>query len=358
MKKTFTVNLGGTEFNIDEDAYRLLDNYLNNLRQHFHKEAGADEIVNDIEQRISELFGERQAEGREVITLADVEAVIARMGRPEEMEQEAEVGASQEVSGQQPGTIPHRKLFRDPDDKILGGVFSGLGAYFGIDVQLLRLIMFVLLFFTTGTLIVVYIVCWIVIPQARTAADRLSMRGEAVTLENIGRTVTGGFERMSNGVNDYVASGKPRTFLRRVGDALVSFIGLAIKAVLIVLAIVCSPFLLACGVGFVALLFMALVLLIGGGAALVSLFPAMTDLALVVSPLPTFVMGIAGLFVVGIPLTAIIWGISHWALNWRPMPTGLKWTLLALWVVSAACLIVCIAMQEPGTAIYNSLLNI
>lgn len=82
MKKTLTVNLGGTVFNIDEDAYRLLDNYLMNLKAHFRKEAGADEIVDDIERRISELLAEKLDGNRQVITLADVEGVIARMGKP------------------------------------------------------------------------------------------------------------------------------------------------------------------------------------------------------------------------------------------------------------------------------------
>lgn len=86
MKKTLTVNLGGTVFNIDEDAYRLLDNYLMNLKSHFRKEAGADEIVDDIERRISELLAEKLAGNRQVITLGDVEEVIARMGKPEEMD--------------------------------------------------------------------------------------------------------------------------------------------------------------------------------------------------------------------------------------------------------------------------------
>ena len=73
MKKTLTVNLGGTVFNIDDDAYRLLDNYLSNLKIHFRKEAGADEIVDDIERRISELFAEKLSAGSQVITIADVE---------------------------------------------------------------------------------------------------------------------------------------------------------------------------------------------------------------------------------------------------------------------------------------------
>ena len=90
MKKTLTVNLGGTVFNIDDDAYRLLDNYLSNLKMHFRKEVGADEIVDDIERRISELFAEKLSAGSQVITIADVEEVIARMGKPEDMEAEGE----------------------------------------------------------------------------------------------------------------------------------------------------------------------------------------------------------------------------------------------------------------------------
>ncbi len=98
MKKTLTVNLGGTVFNIDDDAYRLLDNYLSNLKMHFRKEAGADEIVDDIERRISELFAEKLSAGSQVITIADVEEVIARMGKPEDMEAEGESASADSCS--------------------------------------------------------------------------------------------------------------------------------------------------------------------------------------------------------------------------------------------------------------------
>lgn len=98
MKKTLTVNLGGTVFHIDEDAYCLLDNYLSNLKIHFRKEAGADEIIDDIERRISELFTEKLTAGSQVITIADVEEVIARMGKPEELEPDGnEAGAKRKV---------------------------------------------------------------------------------------------------------------------------------------------------------------------------------------------------------------------------------------------------------------------
>lgn len=142
MKKTLTVNLGGTVFNIDDDAYRLLDNYLSNLKMHFRKEAGADEIVDDIERRISELFAEKLSAGSQVITIADVEEVIARMGKPEDMEAEGEsasadsgststgggYGAGAWNSNTAYGTT-RRRLYRNPDDKMLGGVISGMAAY-------------------------------------------------------------------------------------------------------------------------------------------------------------------------------------------------------------------------------------
>ena len=85
MKKTLTVNLGGTVYHIDDDAYRLLDDYLSNLKHFFRKQEGAEEIVNDIEIRIAELFAEKVSAGKQVITIADVEEIIARVGKPEDI---------------------------------------------------------------------------------------------------------------------------------------------------------------------------------------------------------------------------------------------------------------------------------
>ena len=92
MKKTLTVNLGGTVFNIDEDAYVLLDNYLNNLKYHFRNEEGEEEIIRDMETRISELFSDYITRGQQVITIENVEEVIARMGKPEEINSEGDTG--------------------------------------------------------------------------------------------------------------------------------------------------------------------------------------------------------------------------------------------------------------------------
>lgn len=343
MKKTLTVNLGGTVFNIDEDAYRLLDNYLNNVRQHFRREPGADEIADDIERRISELLTEKLSDGRQVITLADTEEVIARVGKPEEMEQEADEEMG-EPYRQPTSDIPRKRLFRNPDDKILGGVCGGLAAYLGADVRLLRLAVVLLAIFSKAILLPVYIVCWIVIPEARTAAEKLSMHGERVTLENIGRTVTDGFERVSNGVNNYVNSSKPRTFLQKLGDCIVSVAGWIFKAVLMILAIVSIPALLLCAVAFVILLFAGIVLLVNGTADVLAYFPH--HFLLPAMPLLSIAMYIAGTLTVSIPLIAIVWSFLHYAFDWHPMNSGLKWTLLALWIVSTAGFIVCLVIHS------------
>lgn len=343
MKKTLTVNLGGTVFHIDEDAYRLLDNYLSNLKIHFRKEAGADEIIDDIERRISELFAEKLIAGSQVITIADVEEVITRMGKPEDMEAEND-NEPFAGTGNTTRTTTHRRLYRNPDDKLLGGVISGMAAYLGWDVTLLRLLLLVVLICGVGTLIPVYIVCWLVIPEARTAAEKLNMRGEAVTVENIGKTVTDGFEKVANGVNDYVKSDKPRTVLQKLGDALVMVAGWFFKICLVIFAIICSPLLFVFGVVFVALLFAAIMVAIGGGATLISMFPTF-DVVLPTSPLSAIVMYIAGILLVGIPLVSLVWAIFSQLFKWQPMASGLKWTLVILWIVSAAVFGICFAMQ-------------
>lgn len=357
MKKTLTVNLGGTVFHIDEDAYRLLDNYLSNLKLHFRRQAGADEIVNDIELRISELFSEKLTAGSQVITIADVEEVIVRMGKPEEMETGAEEEkASAGTSGAGYGagswnsdsgssyTTARRRLYRNPDDRMLGGVIGGLSVYLGWDTTWFRLIFIFCAIFGFKLLIPLYIICWIVIPEARTAAEKLNMRGEAVTMENIGKTVTDGFERVANNVNDYVKSDKPRTSMQRTGDTLMMVVGWFLKICLVIFAIVCSPVLFVFGIVFVALLFAAIVVAISGGAALISLFPAI-DFVLPTSPLSAIVMYIAGILVVGIPLVSIIFAIFRPVFNWQPMVSGLKWTLLILWIVSATIFFVCFTIQ-------------
>ncbi|WP_321332086.1 PspC domain-containing protein [uncultured Bacteroides sp.] len=354
MKKTLTVNLGGTVFHIDEDAYRLLDDYLCNLKLHFRKQKGAEEIVDDIENRISELLTEKVQAGAQVITITDIEEVIARVGKPEELlEEETEektTGSSSNAgadSANKESSGTHRRLFRNPDDKILGGVIGGIAASLGWSATTLRLILLVLLICGVGTtLIPVYIVCWIVIPEARTAADRLHMRGEEVTVENIGKTVTDGFEKVANGVNNYMRSEKPRTFIEKLGDALVTIVGFVLKACLAILILVFSPVLFILAVVFVALVIGAISIAIGGGALFYHMLPAVNWAMVSVSPLAMIVASIGGVILVGIPLASMLYAVLRLIFNWQPMASGLKITLLILWIAGLLAFVLCFSQMH------------
>ncbi len=199
MKKTLTANISGTVFHIEEDAYDTLQRYLANIRAQFGGTTGRDEIMADIEARIAELFSERLDEKRQVVSLADVEHVMSIMGQPEDFA-DGEAGdeapsAGQEQTGSQQRT--RKRFFRDPEDKWVGGVLGGFAAYIGMDPLILRLIYLVLLFLGIGWFI--YLLLWILVPKADSAADFLQMRGEAVTVENIKRVFEEGGERFKKG---------------------------------------------------------------------------------------------------------------------------------------------------------------
>ena len=310
MKKTLTVNLGGTVFHIDEDAYQLLDKYLSNLRIHFRKEEGSEEIMNDFEMRISELFGERVRLGHEVITIEHVEEVINRMGKPEEIfeeETEEEKENAKKRTYQEQVITGKKKLMRDPDNRVIGGVAAGIAAYMGWDATAVRLAMILLLFIpVVHWMAILYIVLWMVMPLARTAADRLIMRGKSVTLETIGQTVTDGFEKVSNNVNDYISSDKPRSFFQKIADLFVTVFGFLLKFGAVLVGIILLPPLLL----VVFILFVITIALIGGGAGILyQLSPFGMDLY---NGIPVYmaVIGCIGIILlIGIPAIALLFAI-------------------------------------------------
>lgn len=301
MKKTLTVNLGGTVYHIDEDAYNLLDNYLNNLRYHFRKEEGADEIVRDMETRIAELFDEYIRTGQQVITIEQVEAVIARMGKPEELNTDDNDEKKEEKTNHTYGNGTARRLFRNPDDRILGGVLSGLSAYFGWDVTWIRIGVLVAGCFVQG-LILAYLIAWIIVPLAKTATEKLQMRGEPINMENIGRTVTEGFDK----VNDYVHSEKPRSFLHQLGNMIVKIAGFIIKFFLVLLAICLTPVLLVGLVVLFALLLAATGILASVPTVLYYSMPDVDWSLIASSPAAVTGLLVCGLFIVGIPVIGLL----------------------------------------------------
>lgn len=176
MNRKTAIELGGRVFQIEEAAITEIEAYLAALRRSFRKEADAIEIINDIESRMSELFAHKTGMNRP-ISVEDARAVLAVMGAP------ADIGA--ETAGNIHQPVPGaRRLFRHPDDQVVAGVCSGLGAYFGIDPVWIRLA-FVFAVFTFGTGLLFYLVMIFIVPEASTPAERLMMHGEAVTLENM-----------------------------------------------------------------------------------------------------------------------------------------------------------------------------
>ncbi|MBP3517059.1 MAG: PspC domain-containing protein [Parabacteroides sp.] len=342
MKKTLTVNLGGTVFHIDEDAYQLLDKYLANLRIHFRKEEGSEEIMNDFEMRISELFNERIRLGYEVITIEHVEDVIKRMGKPEELfdgEEEKEYKEESQTHTSQSEETPKgpKKLMRDPDNRVLGGVAGGIAAYMEWDVTAVRLAMILLLFVPYAPIVFLYLILWLVMPLARTAADKLMMRGQSVTLENIGKTVTDSFEKVSNNVNDYMSSGKPRNFLQKLADLFVGVVGFILKFLTILIGIILLPPLLL--IAFV-LVVVTFALIIGGTSILYQLTPIGADL-IAGAPIPLAITGCIGfILLIGIPIFALVYAICMQVFKAKALPNTVKWTLLILWLISVALSVV------------------
>ncbi|MGL5937709.1 MAG: PspC domain-containing protein [Phocaeicola sp.] len=331
MRKTLTVNLGGTIYHINDDAYQLLDEYLVALRAHFETHKAGDEIVNDMEFRISEIFSEHIARGVQVIDYIHVEQVIARMGKPEQMEEEVAEAESNE-SVDSPQVSISRKLFRDPDDKILGGVTSGIAAYLGWDATLLRLALILIGCFVHG-LFLAYLIAWIVMPIAKTAADRMAMCGKTPNLENIGKTVTDGFER----VNDYVRSPKGDNFWHRLGEGLVNVAGFLIKVVLIFLAICAAPILLLLFVVCFALLIASLGLFAATPDILSELnqfFPHANFSLIAPFPGSQFVVAFWSIMLVGIPIAGIVQLVMAHFKKCKPMSLVTKLVLILIWFFS------------------------
>ena len=340
MKKTLTVNLGGIVFHIDEDAYQLLDNYLSNLRVHFSREEGSDEIMNDFETRISELLNDRIRMGFQVITIEHVEEVIKRMGRPEQIFQEepverddnrpaTDITANTESAGR-----TKKRLMRDPDDRFLGGVSSGFAHFCGCDPVIIRLILIALLFVGFPFIVVIYLILWLVIPQAKTAADKLMMRGERVNLENIGKTVTDNFEKGINDVNAYIRSDKPRSALQKIADIIVSVFGALLKVAAVLVGIILLPVLLF----VVFILFVVVFALLAGSIGVVfSGFPFLANNINWMSNVPEYITiagSIGGILLLGIPVIVLLYSLFGKLLKLKPISSGVKWGLIVLWFIA------------------------
>lgn len=208
MNKILNINLGGYALTIDDDAYEYLQAYIESIRKRFSESEGRDEIVSDIEARLGEIISQNLG-NRTIVMLPDVEEATAVMGKPEEFgseEPEAstqKAGSTRSSGGYVPPIRTGKRLFRDEEDAVVAGVCSGLTAYFGIkDPVWMRLAFVLLAFLSFGFWVPAYLLLWILVRPAKSAADRLAMRGEPANVENIAREIEEGFERLGTKVNE------------------------------------------------------------------------------------------------------------------------------------------------------------
>ena len=333
MNKTVNINLAGIFFHIDEEAYAKLQRYLEAIRRSLTNTNGRDEILNDIEARIAELFSEKIKNERQVISLKEVDEVISVMGQPEDYMLDEEIFEDEPVFTQNRG----KKLFRDTDHSYVGGVSSGLGHYLGVRPIWLRLAWILLTIFSTGAFILIYVALWIFIPEARTTADKLAMRGEPVTISNIERKIREGFDDVTGKVKDinyekygYKARSGASSAATAVGDVVMFLLKLFVK-------------------------FVGIMLLLIAGATLIGLFIGLFSIGtfgIIEAPWMDFVevagpgadsiwiISILAFFAIGIPFFFLfILGLKILVKSLKSIGRTAKLVLLGLWIISVLGLV-------------------
>ena len=335
MNKTVNINIGGLFFNIDENAFQKLSRYFDAIKRSLSNSNGQDEIMKDIEMRVAELLQEKQLSDKHVVNLQDVDAVISVMGQPEDYRIDEENDNIKE--GFSAKNTVTKKLYRDKDASIIGGVCSGLGHYFGIDKVWIRIFLFGLVWFG-GTGIVAYLVLWIVMPEATTTSEKLEMKGSPVTISNIEKKVREEFDSVSqkfkNGEYDELGN-KIKTGAERVtsnlGDVIVSIFKVFAKVLGALIVLIAA----LCVIG----IFIAGIIMIFSTA-----FPTIPAFNYIRTPIgwetPMYIQGILFLLALGIPFFfLLILGLKLLVTNLKSIGNIAKYTLLALWIVATTILI-------------------
>ncbi len=348
MNKTVNINLGGMIFHIDEDAYQKLTRYFDAIKRSLSNSSGHDEIIKDIEMRVSELLNEKLTNDKQVVGLKDVDAVIAVMGQPEDYIIEDELKGSTAYNAT--ANTRTKKLYRDKEKGMIGGVASGLGHYFGLDAVWIRIALILLVFAGFGTGILAYIILWIVAPEAITTSEKLEMTGEPVTISNIERKVREEFENVSDKFKnvDYDKYGNQiKTGAGRLGNSFGDFIMTVFK---------------------VFAKFLGVILIMTGIATIISLLIAVFTLGssdFIDVPWKSFIeagnftdypiwsFGLLMFFAVGIPFFFLtLLGFKLLSPTIKSIGSIAKYTLLALWIIAIAILI-SIGIKQASEVAYE-----
>jgi phage shock protein PspC (stress-responsive transcriptional regulator) len=331
MNKTVNINLGGMFFHIDEDAYQKLTRYFDAIKRSLNNSSGQDEIIKDIEMRVSELLNEKQKSDKHVVGLKDVDEVITVMGQPEDyiIEEDNKTASTNYSDNTNRRT---KKLYRDKEKGMIGGVASGLGHYFGIDAVWIRIVLILLVFAGFGTGILAYIILWIVTPEAISTTEKLEMTGEPVTISNIEKKVREEFESVSDKLKnvDYDKYGNQiKTGADKLGNSFGDFIMTVFKIFAKFLGVILIM------TGLTVLFFLLVGIFTLGSGAFID-FPwqgfiesgNFTDY-------PIWAFGLLMFFAVGIPFFFLsVLGFKLLSPNMKSIGNIVKYTLLALWLIA------------------------
>ncbi len=344
MNKTVNINLAGIFFHIDEDAYLKLQRYLEAIKRSFTDSQGRSEIIADIEARIAELFNERVQNDKQVIRIKEVDEVISIMGQPEDYLVDDEIFEDDPQSSYQDKskTSISKKLFRDKDNSYIGGVASGLGHYLGIDAIWVRLLWILLTLGSGGTFIFIYILFWILVPEAITTADKLNMTGEPVNITNIEKKIKDGFDNVSQNVSDAVKNidfpkqgnrikSGSKSFFDAVGEIILFFLKVVGKFIGIILILIGSSMLIA-----------LIVSLFSVGVADIIHLPGIDFIeATNAANIPIWIMSLLLFFAIGIPFFFIFYlGLKILVNNLKSIGQIAKFSLLGLWLMAIIGLVI------------------
>ncbi len=343
MKKTFTINISGTIFHIEEDAYEVLQKYLVNLKNHFGVSEEGKEILSDIEARIAEIFTAKSDDDKKVVTLDWVNEVIKTMGTPEDFaEEEAEEEPVFSESKRK------RRLYRDPDNRVLGGVCSGLGAYFNMDPVVLRIIFAILFFVTFPAAMIAYIILWIAVPKALTTAQRLEMRGQEATVKNIEKSIKEEVKEVKESYKKFKESdtyAKGKKSVSGAGDVFYNIIKVILKIFVIIIGVI---LILSAFFGILGLISSLII-----GQSFVEGWPLVWGpeihmpnfLNHFVEPgTVTFGMIAVG-FLVGIPMLAMLYIGTKLVFRYKSNNAAIGLSMVGLWLIALVSIIVVSASQ-------------
>jgi phage shock protein PspC (stress-responsive transcriptional regulator) len=344
MNKTVNINLAGIFFHIDEDAYLKLQRYLEAIKRSFTDSQGRSEIISDIEARIAELFNERIQNDKHVIRIKEVDEVISIMGQPEDYLVDDEIFEDEPAPNYQHKSKStfSKKLFRDTDNSYIGGIASGLGHYLGVDAIWMRLLWILLALGSGGTFIFIYILFWILVPEAVTTAEKLTMTGDPVNISNIEKKIKDGFENVSQNVSDVVKNidlpkqgnrikANSKTFFDSLGAIILFFLKIVAKFIGAILIIIGASAL----IGLIVALFSV-------GVADIIQIPGMDFIeATNAANIPIWMMSLMLLFAIGIPFFFIFYlGLKILVNNLKSIGNVAKFSLLGLWLMAIIGLVI------------------